>query len=83
MHTPLIPADLSWEALKELGETIIYERSTVAETSARIADADVVLTNKALLPADIIDNAANLKYIGVMATGYNVVDIVAAQNETL
>lgn len=79
----LNPGDLSWEALKELGETIIYERSTVAETSARIAAAHVVLTNKALLPADIIDNATNLKYIGVMATGYNVVDIVAAQKRNI
>ena len=79
----LNPGDLSWETLKELGETIIYERSTVAETSARIADANVVLTNKALLPADIIDNAANLKYIGVMATGYNVVDIVAAHKQNI
>lgn len=79
----LNPGDLSWETLKELGETIIYERSTVAETSVRIADANVVLTNKVLLPADIIDNAANLKYIGVMATGYNVVDIVAAHKRNI
>jgi glycerate dehydrogenase len=55
----------------------------VAETPARIADADVVLTNKALLPADIINNAANLKYIGVMATGYNVVDTVAASKRNI
>jgi glycerate dehydrogenase len=79
----LNPGDLSWAALKKLGETIIYERSTVAETPARIADADVVLTNKALLPADIINNAANLKYIGVMATGYNVVDTVAARKRNI
>lgn len=79
----LNPGDLSWVALKELGETIIYERSTVTETATRIADADVALTNKALLPADIIDHATNLKYIGVMATGYNVVDIVAARKRNI
>ena len=79
----LNPGDLSWEALKKLGETRIYERSTVAETAARIADANVVLTNKALLPADIINKAANLKYIGVMATGYNVVDMVAAEKRNI
>jgi glycerate dehydrogenase len=79
----LNPGDLSWAALKKLGETVIYERSTVAETLSRIADADVVLTNKALLPAEIIDNAANLKYIGVMATGYNVVDTIAARKRNI
>lgn len=72
------PGDLSWEPLKQLGETRIYERSSAEETPTRIADADIVLTNKALLPAEVIDKAANLKYIGVMATGYNVVDTIAA-----
>ena len=74
----LNPGDLSWEPLKQLGETVIYERSTKAETPGRIEDADIVLTNKVLLTEDIIDKAANLKYIGVMATGYNVVDTIAA-----
>lgn len=73
------PGDLSWESLQELGETVIWERSDVSETPARIADADMVLTNKALLPSDIINAAPRLKYIGVMATGYNVVDIEAAR----
>jgi|SRR5665647_591619 len=72
------PGDLSWESLKQLGEIVIYERSTISETPGRIADADIVLTNKVLLTEDIIDKAANLKYIGVMATGYNVVDTIAA-----
>jgi glycerate dehydrogenase len=75
----LNPGDLSWTGLQALGETDIYERSSVAETSQRIADADIILTNKALLTEEIISNAPQLKYIGVMATGYNVVDMNAAR----
>ena len=77
------PGDLSWDSLKELGETKIYDRSSVSETSERIADAEVVLTNKSLLTAEIIANAANLKYIGVMATGYNIVDVTAANKRNI
>jgi glycerate dehydrogenase len=72
------PGDLNWNDLQQLGETDIYERSSVAETASRIADADIVLTNKALLTKEMIGNAPRLKYIGVMATGYNVVDTEAA-----
>jgi glycerate dehydrogenase len=74
----LNPGDLNWESLKQIGKTEIYERSTISETPGRIADADIVLTNKVLITEDIIGKASNLKYIGVMATGYNVVDTVAA-----
>ena len=77
------PGDLNWDDLQLLGETDIYERSSVAETPSRIADADIVLTNKALLPKEIIDNAPRLKYIGVMATGYNVVDTAAAHQQNI
>ncbi|HEY8657456.1 MAG TPA: D-2-hydroxyacid dehydrogenase [Hanamia sp.] len=74
----LNPGDLNWESLKQIGKTEIYERSTILETPGRIADADIVLTNKVLITEDVIGKASNLKYIGVMATGYNVVDTVAA-----
>ena len=79
----LNPGDLSWDALQQLGETVLYERSDVTEIPQRIADADIVLTNKALLTADTIGMAPNLKYIGVMATGYNVVDITATRNRNI
>lgn len=79
----LNPGDLSWEDLQKLGETIVYERSSVTETSSRITGADIVLTNKALLTKDIIHNAPGLKYIGVMATGYNIVDTTAAHNQNI
>ncbi|MDP4285334.1 MAG: D-2-hydroxyacid dehydrogenase [Bacteroidota bacterium] len=79
----LNPGDLSWETLKQFGETIIYDRSTKSETLVRIKDADIVLSNKALLTEDIINEAVKLKYIGVMATGYNVVDTVAAHKRNI
>ena len=72
------PGDLNWKGLKKLGETEIYDRSTLEETAKRVADADIVLTNKSVLNKEIIDAAPKLKYIGVMATGYNIVDITAA-----
>jgi len=77
------PGDLSWDDLQQLGETDIYERSSVTETPSRIADADIVLTNKALLTKEIIDHAPKLKYIGVMATGYNIVDTEAAHQRNI
>ncbi len=73
------PGDLSWDALTQLGETEIYERSLLEETKKRIADADMVLTNKSIVNKELINAAPNLKYIGVMATGYNIVDTMAAQ----
>ena len=79
----LNPGDLSWQSLQQLGEAIIYDRSTKSETTGRIADADIVLTNKAVLTADIIEKAAKLKYIGVVATGYNVVDMAAASKRNI
>jgi glycerate dehydrogenase len=75
------PGDLSWDGLKALGELNVYDRSSVEETPDRIRDAEAVMTNKALLLADIILAAPRLKYIGVMATGYNVVDLKAAASK--
>lgn len=77
------PGDLNWDDLKKLGETDIYDRSSVEETPSRIADADVVLTNKALLTKELIAQAPMLRYIGVMATGYNVVDTNAARQNNI
>ncbi|KAA9036527.1 D-2-hydroxyacid dehydrogenase [Ginsengibacter hankyongi] len=79
----LNPGDLSWQSLQQLGETVIYDRSAKDETADRIADANIVLTNKVLLTDEIIDKAVNLRYIGVMATGYNVVDTVAAAKRNI
>ena len=72
------PGDLSWEPLKEFGEVIIYDRTQPEQTIARAADADIVLTNKVVINRHVMRHLPKLRYIGVLATGYNVVDIEAA-----
>ena len=72
------PGDLSWERLAALGELTVYDRTTAQQTIERAAEADVVLTNKVLLRRQEIVQLPKLRYIGVLATGYNVVDIEAA-----
>lgn len=73
------PGDLSWKALEEMGELTVYERTKPEETIDRAKDAEVVLTNKVLLKRQEIEQLPKLRYIGVLATGYNVVDLEAAR----
>ena len=73
------PGDLSWRGLEALGELTVYDRTKASETVARAAEAEVVLTNKVLIGRKEIAQMPHLKYIGVLATGYNVVDIEAAR----
>ena len=73
------PGDLSWDGLRELGELTVYERTKAEETVGRAAEADIVLTNKVVLGRREIEQLPRLRYIGVLATGYNVVDTVAAR----
>jgi glycerate dehydrogenase len=75
----LNPGDLNWQALKELGDVTIYDRTPASQVAERAKDAEVVLTNKAIVNSDAIKALPSVKYIGVMATGYNVVDIQAAK----
>ncbi len=75
----LNPGDNPWTPLEELGEVRVYDRSTPAEVRERAAEADILVTNKTPLPQDIILNAPRLKFISVLATGYNIVDIAAAK----
>lgn len=72
------PGDLSWKELEALGELTVYERTKPAEIVARAADAEIVLTNKVVLSKETMAQLPKLKYIGVLATGYNVVDIAEA-----
>ena len=72
------PGDLSWAELEALGQVTVYERTLPSETVARAAEADMVLTNKVVVSSEVMDQLPHLKYIGVLATGYNVVDIEAA-----
>lgn len=73
------PGDLSWDEVKALGECTIYDRTLPDEVVPRAADAEIVLTNKTHLEAQHIAALPQLKYIGVLATGYNIVDIEAAR----
>ena len=75
------PGDLSWNDLKALGECTIYDRTTPDEVLSRAEDAEVLLTNKTILTADHMEALPCLKYIGVLATGYNVVDVDAAKQK--
>jgi glycerate dehydrogenase len=75
----LNPGDLSWDALRRFGDVEVFDRSAPEEVPARIAGAGIVLINKISLPAAILRQAADLRYIGVLATGYDVVDVSAAR----
>ena len=72
------PGDSSWRELEKMGDVTVYERTSPEETVVRAADAEVVLTNKVLMTREVMEQLPQLKYIGVLATGYNVVDIQAA-----
>ena len=73
------PGDLSWEGIKALGECTIYDRTAPEKVLERAAGAEVLLTNKVIINADHMAALPELKYIGVLATGYNVVDTAAAK----
>lgn len=74
----LNPGDMSWDALNNLGEVTVYDRTAPADTISRIGDAPIILTNKVIINKEVMLACPTLKYIGVLATGYNVVDIEAA-----
>lgn len=73
------PGDLCWDELKALGECIVYDRTAPAEVLERSAGAEILLTNKTVITAEHIAALPGLKYIGVLATGYNIVDVAAAK----
>jgi glycerate dehydrogenase len=75
----LNPGDLSWVELQSIGPCTIYDRTSPAELERRAADAGILLTNKTKLSAGQMQNLPRLKYIGVLATGTNVVDLAGAR----
>lgn len=77
----LNPGDLDWSEFEALGELVVYERTAVSEIVERAANADMVLTNKTPLSAQMLEQLPNLKYVGVLATGYNIVDVQAAKEK--
>ncbi len=77
----LNPGDISWDGFKALGEFKVYDRTHDNELLDFIGDADVVITNKIPITRATLDAKPNIKYIGVLATGYNVVDVAAAKEK--
>lgn len=72
------PGDLTWDGLKELGELEVFDRTAPEQLLERAKDAEVLLTNKVIIDAKAMAALPDLRYIGVLATGYNVVDIEEA-----
>jgi glycerate dehydrogenase len=77
----LNPGDLNWDGVKQFGELTVHDRTGFAPENVikTIGDADVIFTNKTPLPKAVLENVPSVKYIGVLATGYNVVDTAAAK----
>ena len=76
-HT-LNPGDNPWGEVAKLGNLVVHPRTSSNEVFERVADADIILTNKVSIDAELMTNLPKLKFISVLATGYNVVDVAAA-----
>lgn len=79
----LNPGDLSWEPFEKLGECRIHDRTAPNDVIERTKDAEILFTNKTPLNSQTIRKLAKLKYIGVLATGYNIVDVKAAKEQNI
>ncbi len=73
------PGDLSWGELEALGELTVYDRTPAEKIAERIGDADAVYTNKTPISRETLEKCPHVKFIGVLATGYNIVDVGAAK----
>lgn len=69
------PGDLSWSEIEKLGELTVYDRTPQDLITSRIGEAEIVLTSKCLINEKVIDQCPNLKYIGILATGFNIIDL--------
>lgn len=79
----LNPGDLDWDGLKAIGPVTVYDRTGADEAVARIGDAEAVFTNKTLITQSVLDACPKVRFIGVLATGYNVVDTQAAKARSI
>lgn len=77
----LNPGDLSWDEFKGLGDFEVYDRTPESLIADRIGSSEIVITNKTPINKDIMDKCPNIKYIGVLATGYNVIDVDEAKSK--
>ena len=74
------PGDLSWSGFEAIGETIVYDRTPADQIISRIGDAEIVIVNKTPLSEEVFRECPSIRYVGVLATGYNIVDVEAAKN---
>ncbi|MDR2452507.1 MAG: D-2-hydroxyacid dehydrogenase [Candidatus Accumulibacter sp.] len=77
------PGDLSWDGFSALGNLAVYDRSLAEEIIERIGDAEAVIVNKTPVSRETMDECRNIRYVGVLATGYNVVDVAAAKEKKI
>ena len=73
------PGDLSWDGIARYGDLTVYDRTPADRITERIGNADIVFTNKTVLTGEILEECPNVRFIGVLATGYNVVDTAFAK----
>lgn len=79
----LNPGDISWEGMEAFGEVTVYDRTKAEDVVERIGDAEVVYTNKTPITKETMDACPGMKFIGVLATGYNIVDVAAAKEKEI
>ncbi|QQO08130.1 D-2-hydroxyacid dehydrogenase [Breznakiella homolactica] len=77
------PGDLSWDGFTSLGELTVYDRTPAEKIAERIGDSEIVILNKTPITREILSSCPGIKYIGVLATGYNVVDTAAAKEKNI
>ncbi len=77
------PGDLSWDGFRELGELTVYDRTPSELAAERIGDSDIVYTNKTPITREVLEQCPGIRFIGTLATGYNVVDIQAAAERSI
>ncbi|MBN2432170.1 MAG: D-2-hydroxyacid dehydrogenase [Acidobacteria bacterium] len=77
------PGDLSWAPFEQLGDLTVYPRTAAADTYERSREAEIIITSKVVLDRAMLDRLPRLRYIGVIATGYNVVDLAAARERDI
>lgn len=77
------PGDLSWDAFKTFGDLTVYDRSPLDKIASRIGNAEIVITNKTPITKETLEACPNIAYIGVLATGYNIVDTESAKKKKI
>ena len=75
------PGDLSWDPIAAIGDLQVYDRTPADQTVSRIGDARLILTNKTVIDRAVLDACPQLRYVGVLGTGYNTVDVKAAREK--